>query len=261
MSIRYQRTIGSIMHLGMLLVLAHVLCGCDSGIVNATAPSSPNGSPSPRLSPTIEATVTNAVFSPTPIARTILTPLPTSGIIPSATKPACIPLGTPSTLPYPGRVGQIWYAEQIVIGNVVAQETRWEINGGYQIITTYSLFHVEERVRGVPLSEILIEQRGGTIDGCTQQNSERLLDRDRQLLLFLKRYDTGKSGTPTYYVMFDSNGVYTVTDTIAGTPTAQFVADMRQILSQPPPANLSNYWIIPLDRAPIAPLPEATPRR
>jgi len=35
---------------------------------------------------------------------------------------------------------------------------------------------------------------------------------------------------------------------------------MRQILSQPPPADLSNYWIIPLDRAPLAPLPEATPQ-
>jgi len=166
-------------------------------------------------------------------------------------------------LPYPGRVGQIWYAEQIVIGTIVAQEVRWEGNSNYQVITTYSLFRVEQRVRGMPVNEMLIAQRGGTLDGCTQQNSERPLDRDGRLLLFLGRYDmrTGGSAPAIYYVMFGDTGVYNVTSTTAGTPTARFVADMRQILSQPPPADLSNYWIIPLDRAPLAPLPEATPQR
>ncbi len=206
---RDHRTSGGIAYLGLLLVLSLVLGGCNTSIENATVPSSPYSSSIPRSSPATTAIATNAVPSPTPTARAILTPLPTSGVIPSSIKPACTPLPTPSALPYPGRVGQIWYAEQIVIGTIVAQETRWEGNSNYQVIRTYSLFRVEQRVRGVPVNEILISQRGGTLDGCTQQNSERLLNRDGRLMLFLGRYDTPANGSAPaiYYVMFGDNGV------------------------------------------------------
>ncbi len=256
-------TIGRTARLGVLLLLALVLGGCNSGILTATPPSSSTGRPTSLSSPTARATSTNAVLPLTPIVRAILTPLPTSGVIPSATKPACTPLAVPSSLPYPGRVGQTWYAEEIVSGTVVAQETHREGNSNYQIITTYSLFRVDERVRGLPLDEILIAQRGGTLDGCTQKNSDRPLDRDERLLLFLGRYDTQASGPRPviYYIMFGDNGMYNLAGNTAGTPTAQLIAESRQILSQPPPADLSNYWIIPLDRAPLAPLAQATPRR
>ena len=153
---------------------------------------------------------TTANVSPTPTIRPILTPLSTIDLISSATKPACRPLGVASALPYPGKAGQTWYAEQIVIGTVVAQETRWEGDKDYPIITTYSLFRVEERLRGKPAIEILISQRGGTIDGCTQMYSDRPLNRDERLLLFLKFSDTQASrlGPLTYYIMFGTAGIY-----------------------------------------------------
>lgn len=262
--VRGYRTSDGMVYLGLLIVLSLTLSSCDTGIASSTAPALPYSSLSPRPAPITTAIATNSAPAPTPIARGILTPLPTSDVIPSSTKPACTPLATPSALPYPGRVGQIWYAEQIVIGSVVARETRWEGNSNYQVIRTYSLFRVEQQVRGVPVNEMLITQRGGTLNGCTQQNSERLLNRDGRLMLFLGRYDTptpaNGSAPAIYYVMFGDSGIYDVTSTTAGTPTTRFIADTRQILSQPPPANLSNYWIIPLDRAPLAPPPEATPQ-
>lgn len=200
---------------------------------------------------------TTTKISPTPTLRPILTPLSTIDLIPSATKPTCQPLGVPSAMPYPGKVGQTWYAEQIVIGTVIAQETRWEGNKDHQFITTYSLFRVEERLRGTPAAEILISQWAGTIDGCTQMNSERLLSRDERLLLFLGF--KGRLGPPIYDIMFGTAGVYNFTDNPAG--TTSFVSEIPQILSQAPPANLSKGWIVPLDRAPLVPKPTTTPQR
>lgn len=254
---------GKFTHLGAWLLLTLILSGCN--IAPATAkvfPTPPSRSTFPS-SPTLNVLPTNTMLPLTPTVRPILTPLSTIDIIPSTTKPACRPLGVASTLPYPGKVGQVWYAEQIVIGSVIAQETRWEGNKGYQFVTTYSLFRVEERLRGKPAAEILVTQRAGTLDGCTQLNSDRPLNRDERLLLFLKFSNTQASrlGPPIYYIMFGDAGIYNFSYNTSGTPTASFVTEIRQILSQPPPADLSSYWIVPLDRAPLVPKPTATPQR
>lgn len=101
---------------------------------------------------------------------------------------------------------------------------------------------MEERVRGLPLDEILIKQAAGTLDGCTQQGSARPLNRNvRMFLLFLGYGDT--STPPYFYLMYGYNGIYLG-------PIDQGVAESRQILSGPPPTGPSSYWTIPLSRAP-----------
>jgi hypothetical protein len=177
--------------------------------------------------------------------------------------PECRPLGTASTLPFPGKAGQAWYAEQIVVGRVVTQETRWEGNRDYQVITTYSLFRVEERVRGIPLGEILIRQQAGIIGGCKQRNGEQVLPQGEELLLFLHLSNTpeSRSGSPIYFIRFYSHDFYRLVGDNAKTQRASIIAETRQILSQPPPKELSADWTVPLDRAPLAPPPTATPQR
>lgn len=231
---------------GLLLLLALLLTACRASSTPAT--------------PTAIPTTATATPFVTPTARPILTPLPTSDAIPTLTTPDCLPLGVPSTLPFPGKAGQVWYAAQIVVGRVIAQETRWEGGWNARVITTYSLFRVEERIRGLPLGEILIEQRGGTIGGCTQRNSEQPLPQSEDLLLFLHFSDTpeSRSGPPIYYFMFRGFDTYSLNDNSSGTPVASIAAEARQILSRPPPADLARDWIIPLDRAPLVP-PIATP--
>lgn len=234
---------------GLLLLLVLLLVGCRASTSPAT--------------PITIATTAAATPLLVPTARPILTPLPTSNVIPTSATPDCLPLGVPSTLPFPGKAGQVWYADQIAVGKVIAQETRWEGDRNYQVITTYSLFRVEERIRGLPLGELLIEQRGGTIGGCTQRNSEQPLPQGEDLLLFLHLSDTpeSRSGPPIYYIMFDDYDIYRLAGDITNTQQASITAEARQILSQPPPKELSAYWTVPLDHAPLAPPPTATPQR
>lgn len=232
--------------LGMLLLLALILGGCGTGVMTITPPA-PTDEPIHLSSPTIGAT-----------ERPIPTRSLTVGAGPSPTV-ACPPLAAASALPYPGRAGLAWYSELIVAGTVVAQETIWKNT----TITTYSQFRVDELVRGLPVDEVRVAQIGGTLDGCTQQGSERPLERRVRLLLFLRRYEPQMSGSDRdlYYVNFRAWGISNLTANTTGTPTAQILTDVRQILSQPPPSDLSAYWIIPLGRAPLGPVSQATPGR
>lgn len=232
-----------------LLSLSLALAGCRSTAPVATVSPTPTTQPSPAPAPP-EMPTSRPSLAPTP-SRSLLTPLPSNGALAPTITPVCKPLPVASSLPYPGRAGQTWYASQIVVGIVIAQETRWEGTSSYQIVTTYSLFRVEERVRGTPFKEFLISQRAGTIDGCTQMNNDPFLPRDQRLLLFLS---SDRQAASVFYVMFAEQGVYT------GSAIDPTVAESRQILSQSPPANLSNDWIIPLDRAPIVAPATATPQ-
>lgn len=115
---------------------------------------------------------------------------------------------------------------------------------------TYSLLRVEERVRGLPSDTLRSATSGGTLDGCTQTTNLRPFRQHERLLLFLGRSDREQSpnAPPLYYLNGGETGRQPIADN----------ENLAPLLAQPPPRDLRPDFIIPLDRAPVAPSP--TPR-
>lgn len=57
-------------------------------------------------------------------------------------------------------------AESIVLGKVVAQESRWD--DAHKWILTYSTFEVEKTLKGTPSQRVTIVTPGGTVDNIAQ---------------------------------------------------------------------------------------------
>jgi len=184
--------------------------------------------------------------------------LPTPQPVASARAPYCG--GQPSVgepITYPSLAAQTWASEQVVVGTVEAQESRWEVTGGYPYIATYALLRVEERVRGLPFEALFLAGAGGTLDGCTQRTNFPSLMRGERYLLFLVGRDPSAPFVPTtiYVVNGGEAGQQLLT---TGTDLAALLGPLRQTLTQPPPSDLRADFLVPLDRAPAAPI--STPR-
>ncbi len=204
----------------------------------------------------------------------LLARIPTFSLTPSVGSPICSRDGgsTYAVEPviFPGLAGQAWAADQIVVGTVAAQRAIWRVDGGEPLIETYSVVQVEERVRGLPVPELLVVEGGGTLDGCLQRSRFPLLNAGETLLLFLHRSDgRGSSDAPIYTINGDEsgqrrierdgNGVRWAVSGGPRLPLEQLLVESRQALTQPPPRELNPIFIVPLDRAPLAPV--ATPTR
>lgn len=205
--------------------------------------------------------------------------LPPTGYVPT-TPPVCSADGGSSVaidqVQYPGLAGLAWAAEQIVRGTVLEQLARWEPIGiGDSSIITYSLVQVEQRIRGQPVDYVIVAHYGGTLDGCTQASSLPTLYVNEQALLFLLKRSLQPSldsKLAIYNAIGGSPGIQEITRqvdgmlwvTIVDKPrlVTEAIEEIRTALGQPPP-KMPQRDIVPLDRAPLAPVatPNATPVR
>lgn len=238
-----------------------LLCACGMPLTPSPAASSGQFATKTSANPT-QHTATTAdirMFLPT------VPPFPVKSA-------ACSPNGG-STLAvepvvYPGLAGQAWAAEQIVVGKVIAQEVRWEQHPAWgPTIYTYSLVHVNERIRGTQENPLLVYSYGGTLDGCTQRSSLPILQNGETALLFLLR--EGTQTPPLYHIDGGQPELRQIVTAADGTPSVispettlpleSLLAQLRQALVQPPPKELDPRFVVPLDRAPL--VRSATPAR
>jgi len=222
---------------GSLLVLALLLGACATGGATTARPT-PTGTLVPDWVEVGGAPAAPTV-TPTAARATPATASSSRGVGPTPTVD-CPPLAAPSVMPYPGWAGLIWYSDTIVVGTVLAQDTRWE---GRAIVTA-SLVRVDERVRGLPAATLTVDQTGGTLGGCTQRGSERPLPRDMRVLLFLGRLApraTDADGAPYFLKWGGYGGADRPADT--SVPTAERLADVRRILR--PECRRSRFGAIP----------------
>ncbi len=234
--------------------------------------------PTPSTPPSRGQTVARASANPlqaTPAYPDLRASLPTVGPLPTQA-PTCDPGGPTLVVEpvvYPGLAGQAWAAEQIIVGTVLAQEVRWESHPIWgPTIYTYSLVRVDERVRGIPEELLVVDGYGGTLGGCTQASTSPTLRDGETALVFLLKSGGSPAGIgrlPRYHVDGGQVGLQRVSPAAGGPPTSpsggaarpfsQILTQLRHALAQPPPSELDARFLVPLDRAPIA--PQATPLR
>ena len=254
----------------MVVVLTLGACG-DGRDPTATMTNRP-------IAPALGAPTSSAMAT-TPVVGGPLPLLPTATLPPAwAGRPTPTPrcdasgfalAGDPVTYPY--GAGQVWATEQLVVGVIEEQRALWELPTGDPRIVTYSRLRVTERVRGLPIPNLLVRESGGTLDGCTQTigggAAPPLRSGDR-VLLFLRRSETDVEGLPSYYIAGGYTGLWyvspdgsTITSATgrAQRPLRDMLAEARKALMQSPPQDLNPRDVIPLDRAPVGPAPTATP--
>lgn len=260
--------------LGVSLLALLVGCGRAVPPTVRSGASSPLA-PSPAVSsPANVQTATQSSAPGTPIADDVLSGLPPVVPSPAQPTPTCSVDGgitlAIDQVSYPGLSGQAWAAEQIVVGVVLAQGTRWESVRGDPSLFTYSLVRVEQRVRGVSEGELLVRSYGGTLKGCTQRSTLPTLVPGQTALLFLQRSSVIIGARwPVYNVVGGEPGLRRIERDGQGQawvvsggprlPLQQVLDELQQALRQSPPSALPTRDLIPLTQAPLAPMPTATP--
>lgn len=223
----------------------------------ACAPPAPTGEVVPTAA-TPRGVIASAAATPSvarfPPSASPATARPGTGV--AASPSACGPrftAGHPFT--FASRADHAWGSGQVVVGTVEAQEVRWDRS----YIVTISRVRVEERARGLPFATLLVRTPGGTLDGCTQRVFPEIpLVPGERVLLFLAERNAPPSPalpqTPTtlYDVIGGPAGKQTLAD---DADIAALLLPLRQALAQPPPPDLDPRFLIPLDRAPVAPVP------
>ena len=184
----------------------------------------------------------------TPPADLALLPVPTKPA--SFTPKACNIQVAAEPIQYRSVAARAWAAEQVVLGTVTAQETRWDPRSDSDAIATYSVLRVEARARGLPFEPLFLATSGGTIGGCTTSVSNLpRLPVGVRVLLFLTSSD--RRVPVAAQIIFSPLGD-AASVVVAGTddPAAQLLAEVRAALRGPPP-DLDAGLVVPLDRAPI----------
>lgn len=250
--------VGRLGWLPALLLIFLVSCTMpDDPAPGIATPAGRTTATSLGAQPAVETPVLLPSRAPATNIPLSLDTLPTFGPTPSVRPPYCgdrASIGEPIT--YPSLVAQAWASDQVIMGTVEAQEARWKVVGGYPYIVTYSLLHVEERVRGRPFDSLYIATPGGTLEGCTQRSNSPTIRRGEKDVLFLldDNYSTVEP-MPIYLINGGEAGRQSVT---GDGSLIMLLASLRQALGQTPPPDLRADFVVPLDRAPIAPV--ATPR-
>ena len=154
--------------LGWLGVLVLALCACST------------------VSPTLTLAPTRAYVTATPIppyvavpAPTLQARVPTLGPTPAWSLPHCDgngPIGEFER--FPALSVRTWVSHQIVVGRVVEQLARAEVDANGQPQTfTYSLIVVEQRVRGQPeVALVLVYQGAHSILGVIREYMANAFD-------------------------------------------------------------------------------------
>ncbi len=174
-----------------------------------------------------------------------------------------------------------WISSQIVTGEIIEERPPAVATGVKgpdaqspqpdRIYTEY-VVRVEQVLRGRPVETIHVRRAGGKVNGCTQIDiSEPPLAVGDRLLLFLNGPRRGGMDTAAHTVAAGRQGAWLLQDdgTVAPTPhhlqpykgqvPDQIGQQIRAALGGVPPANLAPVFVVPLDEAPLPPIP--TPGR
>jgi hypothetical protein len=256
------------------LIFASLLAGCGTAAASTAQRGAAVAAATTRpLSVPPSHAVETATVSPsTPPSRTMATPT-----IP----PLCAAIS--ESFPHFASVATLaWVSHQIVAGMVVQRLVPIAIPlnpqdpASARIIYTDYVVRVDRQLRGFPAATVVVRRQGGTLDGCGYEdpNAPSLAVGDG-VLFFLRESMMPNEPTPAYVTVGGPQGHWrlkpdgTVAPALtnaypeaAGAQIADVATQVRAALSRPPPKSAPPQLVVPLDRAPLPPLPApATPTR